>query len=406
MGKGMVIVGGGLAGGTAAETLREEGYDGAIRIIAAEPRRPYQRPPLSKGYLTGGEGLDAVYLHEADWYREHDIEVSEGVVVASLDVSAHEVVLEGGERVGYDGLLLATGAEARRLRIDGSEAAGIHYLRTIEDSEALRDALAPGDKRVVLVGSGWIGLEIAAAARGYGNETTVLGLEAVPLSGVLGDEVGAVFAELHREHGVTLLGETSVEGFDVADGRVTGVRTSRGALPADVVVVGIGAVPNVALAEKAGLDVDHGILVDEHLRTSAADVYAAGDVANALHPFVGTRMRNEHWATAIDGGKAAALSMLGKDGVLDAVPYFFTDQYDLGMEYAGFPPLVGGSSVVFRGDPASREFLAFWVADGRVVAGMNVNVWDVNDDIKELITSRRAVDAARLSDPGVALADV
>jgi len=406
MGKGMVIVGGGLAGGTAAETLREEGYDGAIRIIGAEPHRPYQRPPLSKGYLAGSEGLDAVYLHDADWYREHEIELSEGTVVASLDLSSHEVVLEDGGRVGYEKLLVATGAEARRLHIDGSDANGIHYLRTIEDSEAIRDAFAAGGKRVVLVGSGWIGLEIAAAARGHGNEATVIGLEAVPLSGVLGDEVGRVFAELHREHGVTLLGETSVEGFEVADGRVTGVRTSQGVLPADVVVVGVGAVPNVALAEKAGLDVDHGILVDEHLRTSGPDVYAAGDVANALHPFVGTRMRNEHWATAIDSGKAAALSMLGRDGVLDDVPYFFTDQYDLGMEYAGFPPLVRGSSVVFRGDPASREFLAFWVADGRVVAGMNVNVWDVNDDIKALITSRKLVDAARLSDPDVALADV
>lgn len=405
MDNGIVIVGGGLAAGTAAETLRKEDFAGPIRVYAAEPHRPYIRPPLSKGFLTGAEGIDSAYLHDEAWAREHDVELHEGTVVAALD-PAGSVTLEGGENVAFDRALLATGAASRRLHLEGAEASGIHYLRTIEDSERLRAALEPGDRRVVIVGFGWIGLEVAAAARGYGNEVTSLGLEQIPLSAALGDTIGGVFGDLHREHGVSLRGGVSVTGFETADGAVTGVRAGDEVFAGDVVVVGVGAVPNVSLAEQAGLRVERGIVTDEHMRTSAENVYAAGDVASSYHPFLQQHVRNEHWANAIDGGTVAGRALIGKDAVFDAVPYFYTDQYDLGMEYAGFPSLAADASLVFRGDVESREFIAFWVADGRVVAGMNVNVWDVNDDIKALITSRKTVDAARLSDGDVPLGDI
>jgi 3-phenylpropionate/trans-cinnamate dioxygenase ferredoxin reductase subunit len=405
----IVIVGGGLAGATAAEELRERGYDGAIHLFGAEPHIPYIRPPLSKDYFTGKDGRDSVFVHPETWYREKKIVVTTGERVESL--GDHVVTLGSGRVVPFDRLLLATGATPRRLDVPGADAPGIHYLRTIEDSESLRDELAEGGRQVVFVGSGWIGLELAAAARGYGNEVTVVSPEKIPLAGPLGDELGTMFRELHEQNGVTFRLETNVHAFARDDRRVTGVETVAGTIPADVVVVGIGAAPDTALAEGAGITLAEpeqggGILVDEHLATSAPDVFAAGDVANAFHPVVGQHMRNEHWANAIASGKVAGASLAGAEATLDDIPYFYTDQYDLGMEYSGYPPLAKGAEVVYRGDRAKREFIAFWMQGDRVVAGMNVNVWDVNEDVQKLIRDGGPVDRARLVDESVALTAV
>ncbi len=324
-----------------------------------------------------------------EWYRENSVRVERGQKVEVL--LDHAVRLEGGREVPFDRALIATGARPRHLELPGSDARGIHSLRTLEDSEALRDAMKGGARRIVFVGSGWIGLELAAAAREYGNEVTLIAPERVPLERAIGPELGAMFQELHVEHGVEFrLNGPKVTGFTTADGVVTAVETDQGSIPADLVIVGIGVQPNTELAEHAGLEVDNGILTDEHLATSAPDVFAAGDVANAFHPVLGARMRNEHWANAERSGKVAARSMLGQDAVFDDIPYFYTDQYDLGMEYSGYPPLTEGADVVYRGDRAKREFVAFWIRDSRVVAGMNVNVWDVNEQVQDLIRSGRS----------------
>ena len=401
-----VIVGGGLAAATAAEQLRTEGFGGTIRMLGAEPHLPYLRPPLSKGYFTGTEERETTFVHPDDWYREHNIEVTTSATAVGLDTSAHIVTLADATTVPYEKLLIATGAQPRRLGIPGSDAAGIHYLRTVEDSETLRTALKPGGKRVVFVGAGWIGLEIAAAARGYDNDVVVVAPERVPLSAALGDELGQVFQRLHESHGVQFRMETATTGFEVVDGRVSGVITESGAVPADLVVVGIGAVPSTALAEAGGLAVDNGIVTDASLISSAPDVFAAGDVASSWHPVAGTRLRNEHWANAIASGKVAARSMLGQQAVLDDIPYFYTDQYDLGMEYSGYGTLARDAAVVYRGDRDAREFITFWLLGGRVVAGMNVNVWDVNEAVQGLIGSGRTVDSTRLVDSSIDLADV
>ena len=414
----IVIVGGGLAAATAATELRRRGFGGSIRLLAGEPHPPYIRPPLSKGYLTGSEELSAAFVHPDEWYGEHDVQLSTSTRVERVDRAASTVILSDGEAVGYDRLLLATGAEPRRLSIPGSDARGIHYLRTVENSQELRAELAAGSKRVAIVGAGWIGLEIAAAARGYGNDVVVIGRERIPLEGPLGDELGAVFQRLHESHGVRFELGTATSGFRVEEGRVTGVQLADPdggdggpvadprTVDANLVVVGIGAIPSTELAAAAGLTIDNGIRVDAALRTSDDRIFAAGDVANAWHPVLGAYLRNEHWATAKAGGKVAAASLMGESAQLDAIPYFYTDQFELGMEYSGYGPLARGAEVVYRGDPASLEFIAFWVADGRVVAGMNVNVWDVNDQVQHLIASRRTVDLARLADPSIALGEV
>src|SRR5690554_1517112 len=401
-----LIIGGGLTGATAAETLREEGFEGSIRILGSEAHLPYSRPPLSKEYFTGKAERDSVFVHPAAWYAEHDIQVEPGAEVVSIDPAGHRVTLADDRTLAYDKLLLATGASPRTVSVPGADATGIHYLRTLEDSERLHRALAEGGRTLVIVGTGWNGLKVAYAARGYGNKVTMIGRETIPLQGPLGDELGAVFQELHEQNGVVFRLPADLVRFEVTEGAVTGVVTGSETLPADLVVVGVGAIPNIALAEEAGLEVQNGIVVDEGLRASAPDVFAAGDVANAFHPVVAQRMRNEHWANAIASGKVAAKSMLGQEAALDDIPYFYTDQFDLGMEYSGYAPLTRGAEVVIRGDKAGREFLAFWVNDGRVVAGMNANIWDVNDQVQQLIRSGRQVDVVKLADPAVPLAEV
>jgi 3-phenylpropionate/trans-cinnamate dioxygenase ferredoxin reductase subunit len=395
-----VIVGAGLAGAKAAETLRDEGFDGRVVLVGAEPERPYERPPLSKEYLRGEVGREKVYVHREAFYAERDIELRLGRTAVEVDTARAVVVLDDGDRLAYDRLLLAPGAEPRRLSVPGADLDGVLLLRTVEDSDALRERLDRGGTMVV-VGAGWIGSEVAASARGRGLDVTVLDPAAVPLERVVGTDVGAVFRGLHADHGVRMLLGTGVEAFE-GHRAVERVRTSDGRrLDCDVVVVGIGVDPRARLAAQAGLATGDGILVDEHLETSAPGVFAAGDVAAAHHPLYGHPIRVEHWANALHQGPVAARGMLGRPAVHDLVPYFFSDQYDVGLEYAGHART--WDRVVFRGDPASREFIAFWLRGDRVLAGMNVNVWDVTDAIQRLVRERVAVDDRRLADPGVPL---
>jgi len=397
-----VIVGAGMAGGKAAETLREEGFDGRVVLIGAEPERPYERPPLSKDYLRGESERAGVYLQDdPSWYEQHEVQLRTSASVESLDVGERAVLLEGGERIDYDALLLATGAEPKRLAVPGADLEGVHVLRTLDDCDALRGVLDRGG-RLVVVGAGWIGCEVAASARQRGMEVAVIEPQSVPLERVLGSELGAFYRDVHLEHGVVLRLGTGVEAIEGA-GRVERVRASDDTmLEADAVLIGVGVAPRTALAEGV-LDVDDGILVDAGLRASVEGVFAAGDVANHDHPLLG-RLRVEHWANALEQGPAAARAMLGQEVSYDRVPYFFSDQYDVGMEYAGHSR--PDDEVVFRGDPATREFIAFWLRDGRVAAGMNVNVWDVNEHIQALVRSGMSVDVARLTDPDVALEDI
>jgi NADPH-dependent 2,4-dienoyl-CoA reductase/sulfur reductase-like enzyme len=403
-----VIVGGGLAGAKAAEAVRTEGFDGEVVLFGSEPDRPYERPPLSKGYLLGKEDRDKAFVHSADWYDEHDVDLRTGVTVAMIDPAAHLVTFDGGT-VAYDKLLLTTGAHARRLDVPGAGLGNVRYLRTLPESDALRAAFTP-EARVVIVGSGWIGLEAAAAARTAGASVTVLEPQPGALYGVLGPEVGGKFADLHRAHGVEFRFNEAAAEFLAAgpgSGQVGSVVTTGGAeLPADVVVIGIGAVPNDGLARSAGLEVSNGVVCDSALRTSDPDIFAAGDVASSYLPLLGRHVRVDHWSNALNGGKAAGLSMLGQQIEYNRVPYFYSDQYDLGMECAGLPSLGTYDQVVYRGDADALEFIAFWLKEGRLVAGMNVNIWDVNDDLQGLIRSARPLDPARLSNPAIPLQEV
>jgi NADPH-dependent 2,4-dienoyl-CoA reductase/sulfur reductase-like enzyme len=401
-----VIVGASLAGAKAAETLREEGSGGSVVLIGQEDELPYERPPLSKGYLLGRDARDSIFVHDADWYREHDVDLRLGTTVTSIDRAGRRVGLAGGESVPYDRLLITTGASPRRLDIPGGSLDGVHYLRTVGDSERLSAALRGGGQ-VVIAGGGWIGLETAAAAREYGCEVTVVEPETGVLRRALGPELGEVFANLHRSHGVTFRFGEGLSEVTGSGGAVTGAVTSSGQeLPARTVIVAIGVTPSAGLAAAAGLDVDNGILADERLRTSDPDIFAAGDVANALNPLLGRRIRVEHWGNALASGPIAARSMMGKQAHYEWVPYFFSDQYDLGMETAGLPDPGTYDDIVYRGDKDSLEFIAFWLDDGVIVAGMNVNVWDVNDDIQALIRSGAQVDTARLADPDIPLSDL
>jgi 3-phenylpropionate/trans-cinnamate dioxygenase ferredoxin reductase component len=395
-----IIVGASLAGAKAAETLREEGFDGRVVLVGAEDERPYERPPLSKDYLRGEVGREKVYVHDEGFYAEHDIELRLNTAAVGLNTANREVTLDDGDVLRYDRLLLATGSEPRRLAISGAELDGVMYLRSVHDSDLLHKRVDHGGA-VVVVGAGWIGAEVAASARQRGLEVTVIEPASVPLERVMGAEVGAIYRDIHTDQGVEMLMGTGVEAFE-GDNAVERVRTSDGRLiECDFVVVGVGVQPRIQLAATAGLEVDNGIVVDEHLQTSAPGVFAAGDVANAHHPFYGERIRVEHWANALHQGPAAARNMLGQADPFERLPYFFSDQYDVGMEYSGFAR--DWDRVVFRGDPASREFIAFWISDARVVAGMNVNVWDVNDSIRRLVSDRVKVDDRRLADPDVPL---
>ncbi|HEX6027290.1 MAG TPA: FAD-dependent oxidoreductase [Solirubrobacter sp.] len=397
-----VIVGGGLAGAKAAEALRNEGFEGRIALFAEEAELPYERPPLSKDYLRGESPREQARVHPEQFYADNDIELRTGTRVTAIDTATTAVVLADGERIRYDRLLLATGARPRRLNVTGAELDGLLTLRELNDADTLRARLS-ASPRLVVVGAGWIGAEVAASARQLGCDVTVVEVAEVPLQHVLGREIGGLYAEIHRDHGVRLLTGVSVHGFAGA-GRVERVELADGrAIDCDLVVAGVGVSPRVELAEAGGLAVENGILVDAQLQTSVPGIFAAGDVANVAHPFYGHRLRVEHWANALHQPEVAAPAMLGKPAVWDRLPYFFSDQYDVGMEYAGLAS--GDDEVLIRGDRDRRELIAFWLRDERVVAGMNVNVWDVTDDIQALIRAGRPVDRARLADPEVPLLD-
>jgi 3-phenylpropionate/trans-cinnamate dioxygenase ferredoxin reductase subunit len=395
-----LIVGAGLAGAKAAEELRERGFDGRVVLAGAEPERPYERPPLSKDYLRGEAEREKAYAHPAGFYDDAQIELLTATAVESIDVRMRRAKFADGAEVEFDRLLLATGAEPRAIEVEGARLDGIHYLRTFEDCDALRERLAAGGS-VAVVGSGWIGSECAASSRQLGLEVTLIDPLELPNERIFGREIGEFYRDVHAAHGVQLALGDGVERF-LGDGSVAGVQLSSGRkIECDLAIVGVGVAPCVELAGAAGLAVEGGIVVDERLESSVAGVFAAGDVANAWHPFYETRIRVEHWANALNQGPAAARSMLGEREPYDRIPYFFSDQYDVGMEYSGYT--TEWDEVVFRGSRDDGEFIAFWLRDERVVAGMNVNVWDVNEHVQALIRSRRAVDAAALRDPDTPL---
>jgi 3-phenylpropionate/trans-cinnamate dioxygenase ferredoxin reductase component len=402
MSQTFVVVGGGLAAAKAVEELRSAGYDGDVVVFGEEHHLPYERPPLSKGYLLGDDELESAFVHDPDWYDQNDVDLRLGQRVTGLDTAAKVVRTEAGDQA-YDKLLLATGSSPRHLAMADDSGAPVAYLRTIEDSQHLKETFASGTS-VAIIGAGWIGLEAASAARKAGADVTVLESLDLPLLRVLGPEVAQVFADLHTEHGVDLRLGVQVSAIEKADGRAV-VRLADGSsVTADLVVVGIGVAPNVELAEAAGLETDNGILVDEHLGASEPDVYAAGDVANALHPVLGRRLRVEHWDTAIEQGKTAAHAMLGHAPTYDRLPYFFTDQYDLGMEYVGSVGPDGYDEVVLRGDTTAaggRTFTAFWLKGDQVLAGMHANDWDAADHLRTIVGKR--VEAVRLRDESLSL---
>jgi 3-phenylpropionate/trans-cinnamate dioxygenase ferredoxin reductase subunit len=402
----IVVVGGGLAGAKAVEALRDKGFDGKVVLFGAEHHLPYERPPLSKEYLAGKKALADFTVDTEDWYREHDVELHLGTTVTNLDTANHTVEYGDGQQEHYDKLLLATGSSSRRPPIPGADAQGVHYLRTVDDASELLASLTDG-ARLAVVGAGWIGLEVAASARERGVAVTVVETAELPLLGALGREAAEIFADLHREHGVDLRLSTSVDAITTDRGKATGLKLGDGdTVPADAVLVAVGAKPNSELAERAGLQTkDGGVVVDGSLKSSDDDVYAVGDIAAATHPIFDTRIRTEHWANALKQPDVAVAGMLGSPGGYDELPYFFTDQYDLGMEYVGHAP--DYDSVVFRGDVGKREFTVFWLdAQRRILAGMNVNVWEGLDDIKELIRSRKPVDTERLANAEVALGEL
>lgn len=407
---GHVVVGGGVSAARAVETLRDENYAGPLTVLAAEPRLPYDRPPLSKQVLKGDDKPDSVFCHDEAWYTDRDVEVRLGARAVSLDAGAHRVTTEDGAEVPYDKLLLATGSRVLSLRVPGADLDGVVTLRTLEDSVALRDRLTTRP-RVVVIGAGWIGMEAAAAARKHGCDVKVVS-PAAPLVRVLGDPMSRVFARAHRENDVDLVLHAGIQALR-GDERVEAVVTTDGRVfEADLVLVGIGVLPNAELAVEARLEVTDvpgapSVVVDRHLRTSDPDIFAVGDVtAWPCQPLGGRLIHVEHWANAYDGAPVAARSMLGHDVTHDVLPFFWSDQFDIGMEYAGHVADPATADLVTRGDVEAREFMAFWLVDGKVEAGMHINVWDTIDDVQALIRSRRTLDPHRLADPDVPLAEV
>lgn len=403
-----LIIGGGLAAAKAVEGIREHDADGEITLVTEEEHLPYERPPLSKDVLIGKESFDVAFPHPAHWYVEQGVDAVLGDPVVSLDASARTATLRSGTVRYWDRALLATGSAVRKLDVPGADLPGVHYLRTLDDSLALLEKLRNGGD-VVVVGGGWIGLEVAAAARSHDCRVTLVEPQAVPLQGVVGPQLGSWFAELHASHGVQLRLGTGVAGFTGTD-RVNGVLTEGDVtIPADLVVVGIGIRPRTELAEAAGAQVEDGVVTDHTLRTSLDGVWAAGDVARWDSVLFGRRLRVEHWANAQDGGLAAGRSMAGAEITYDPVPFFFSDQYDAGLEYAGYVPRDSGAELVMRGDPRSNEFMAFWTlpqASGvRLLAGMHVNTWDTMDAVQTMIRHHTVVSRDQLADPSVPLDD-
>ncbi len=398
---GTVIVGAGLAGAKAAEKLRSLGYQEPITLIGDEPVRPYERPGLSKEVLMGKDTLDSLYVHDEGWADEHDVTTLFDTTVTALDLDNRRIGLSNGEGITYDRLVLATGSTPRLLPLDGMDANGVLTLRRMPDTEAIRQHFGEG-RKLTIIGAGWIGLEVAAAARLAGTEVTVLEHADLPLKRVLGTRLAEYMLQLHRSKGVDLRVGVDVTAITSENGNVTGVDTSEGHVDADAVVVGVGAAPNTQLAASAGLEADGGVHVDEHLQTARPEVLAVGDIALAQNTAIGEPLRVEHWDNAMRQGELAAETIMGTGATYDWQPYFFTDQFDFGMEYVGHSG--SDDDVHIRGDLDSGEFIAFWTNSGRVTAAMNVNIWDVNETLRGIVG--HDVSPERLTDESIALEDI
>ncbi|UVI37711.1 NAD(P)/FAD-dependent oxidoreductase [Brevibacterium spongiae] len=398
---GTVVIGAGIGGGTVVEELRDAGYAGSIALVGADPAAPYYRPDLSKKVMLEGSDPADSALRGEDWYSAHDVSTFFGTAVTAIDPASQTVTLGDDQQLTYGQAILATGSTPRTLDVPGAQLGNIHTLRDAGDAVAIRSQFGEG-KKVAVIGGGWIGLEVAAAAKTHGCDVTViLHTDAPPLSSVLGTQLGEYFEELHRKNGVNFLKQADTTAFTGSDA-VEAVETSAGSVPADLVVVGIGADPTTGPAASAGLTVDDGVVVDEHMRSSDGSILAIGDIANAQNVLRDERLRVEHWDNAVRQAAVAASTITGGSAVYDWQPYFYTDQFDLGMEYVGR----GGpdDDVVIRGDKASDEFIVFWHRDGRVTAAMNVNVWDYGDELRALIG--KEVPAARLADEQVSVGEL
>jgi 3-phenylpropionate/trans-cinnamate dioxygenase ferredoxin reductase subunit len=401
-----IIVGGGLTGAITAQTLREEGFDGKVILFGQELNLPYERPPLSKDYLQNKADRDSIFVQPKPWYAEQAVELSLGNAVTSLDPASRTVTTATGVQLSYDKLLLATGSKPRRVDVPGADLDGVYYLRNVEDSDRIKIEFTRA-KRAVIIGAGWIGLETAAAARAAGLEVTLVVSGDMPLQHVLGPEVAPIFSELHRSNGVDLRYRTTASELTGRQGTTTGVILSDGTkIDADMVIVGVGAVPRTELAAAAGLKIDNGIVVDEHLRTSDPDIFAAGDIAQTYNPRLGRHIRVEHWANAKRQGVVAAKAMLGQDALDIRPSYFYTDQYDLSMEYTGDIGPAGYDRVIFRRYAEPGQMIVFWLYEQRIQAGMNINMWDVAEDIERLVQSSRPINSDDLADPAIPLANL
>ncbi|HLS04444.1 MAG TPA: FAD/NAD(P)-binding oxidoreductase [Actinomycetales bacterium] len=432
--KKLVIVGGGHAGGRAAIALREAGYSGEITMLGNEECPPYERPGLSKGFLQGDESEDDLYLQSATWYDKNQITRRTGVTITDIDPQARSITFHIGtsdatqlghntgqlghttgsgdvqsEQIEYETLILATGSDPRPLELAGAASHNVCYLRSVEDSKRLKSELAAA-KRVTIIGAGWIGLEVAAAARKANCDVAIINRDREPLLGPLGETLAKMFAELHREHGVILRNDTEVTRLIGTDERIAAIETDAGdQIATDLIVAGIGALPRLDLAKSAGLEIkDGGVLVDAQLRTSQPDIYAVGDIAAVYYEKYDRHIRLDHWASAMRQPDTLAAILCGHNTKYDALPYFFTDQFDLGCEYVGYvpPELRDEVEVVVRGDMRSRELIAFYVADHKIWAGMNVNIWDVSAEIEKLITDETRITRDELEDPSVSLSEL
>ena len=398
---GTVVIGAGIGGGTVVESLRDAGYAASIALVGADPAAPYYRPDLSKKVMIEGSDPTDSALRGDEWYSAHDVSTFFGTAVTSIDPAAQTVTLDNGEQLQYGQAILATGSTPRTLDVPGAQLANIHTLRDAGDAVAIRGQFGEG-KKVAVIGGGWVGLEVAAAAKLNGCDVTViLNSGAPPLSSVLGQELGEHFEALHQKNGVTFLKEANTTSF-TGSTAVEAVETSAGSVPADLVVIGIGADPTVDTAASAGLSTDNGVVVDEHMRTSDGSILAIGDIANAQNTLRNERLRIEHWDNAVRQAEVAASTVTGGSKAYDWQPYFYTDQFDLGMEYVGHGSAT--DEVVIRGDQSSGEFIVFWTRDGRVTAAMNVNVWDYGDELRALIG--KEVSAERLGDEQVPVGEL
>lgn len=395
-----VVVGAGQAGASAVESLRAWGFDGRVVLIGEEPVRPYERPPLSKDYLRGQATFEDAAVHASDFYQTQGIELLLSTRTTGVDLPTQCLTLDSGVNLHYDRLLLATGAIPRRLDVPGAGLEGVYCLRTVADADAICRAESSAS-RALVIGAGWVGAEVTASLRQVGLEVALVDPNTTPMERVLGPAVGEVWRDLHSAHGVELHFGVKVEAI-VGNGRVSAVRLNDGnTLSCDLVVVGVGVVPRTELAVAAGIEVNDGIVVDQYLETSIRGIFAAGDVANAYHPVFRSQIRVEHWLSALTQGPTAAANMLGHRARHDRIPWFASQQYDLYMEYTGHAE--ASDELVTRGSLSDREFVAFWLRDGQVRAGLTANVLGEARHIRALVSSGRRFDVRTLADPALGL---